>query len=112
MANGKKPLENRAPNQKLESAAKVPINLSVMKIGSIVFAGVSGELMTEIGMRIKEESPYKNTIIITHCDGASGYLCTNQAYPEGGYEAMVSKVMPGTEYLISDNLRKMIQNFK
>ena len=112
MANGKKPFESRAPNQKLESAEKVPINLSVLKIGNIVIAGVSGELMTEIGMRIKEESPFKNTVIITHCDGASGYLCTNQAYPEGGYEAMVSKVMPGTEYLISDNLKKMILSLK
>lgn len=112
MANGKKPFESRAPNQKLESGDKVPINLSALKIGNILFAGISGELMTEIGMRIKEESPFKNTVVITHCDGASGYLCTNQAYPEGGYEAMVSRVMPGTEYLISDNLKKMIQSFK
>ena len=112
MANGKKPFETRAPNQKLESADKVPINLSALKIGNIIFAGVSGELFTEIGMRIKEESPFKNTVIITHCDGASGYLCTNQAYPEGGYEAMVSRVMPGTEYLISDNLKEMIRSFR
>jgi hypothetical protein len=112
MANGKEPFESRSPDQKLVSAQKVPINLSAMKIGNIVFAGVSGELMTEIGMRIKDESPYKNTVIITHCNGASGYLCTDQAYPEGGYEAMVSKVMPGTEYLISNNLKEMIQRFR
>ena len=111
MANGKKPSESRAPNLKLESGDNVPVNLSALKIGNIVFAGVSGELMTEIGMRIKTESPFKNTVIITHCGGASGYLCTNQAYPEGGYEAMVSRTMPGTEYLISDHLRKMIQSF-
>jgi neutral ceramidase len=112
MAEGKKPSKSRAPNQELESGEKVPINLSALKIGNILFAGVSGELMTEIGMRIKEESPFKNTVIITHCDGSSGYLCTDQAYPEGGYEAMVSRVMPGTEYLISDNLNNMIQSFK
>ena len=112
LADGKKRSESRGPNQKLEPGEKVPINLSALKIGHILFAGVSGELMTEIGMRIKEESPFKNTVIITHCDGSSGYLCTDQAYPEGGYEAMVSRVMPGTEFLISDNLNKMIQSFK
>ncbi len=112
MANGKKPLESREPNQKLESTESVEINLSALRIGNIVFAGVSGELMTEIGMRIKEESPFKNTVIITHCDGNSGYLCTNKAYPEGGYEVMVSRTMPGTEYLISDNLMKMILGFQ
>ena len=57
---------------------------------------------------IKSESPYRNTIIITHCNGNSGYLCTDAAYPEGGYEAMVSRTMPGTERLISDTLKKMI----
>lgn len=108
MANGKKPLDGREPNQKLESVEKQPITLAALSVGNIVFAGVSGELMTEIGMRIKAESPHKNTIIITHCNGSSGYLCTNQSYPEGGYEVMVSRTMPGTEYLISDNLKKMV----
>lgn len=112
MANGKKPLENRQPNQKLESNDNVQINLAALKVGNILFAGVSGELMTEIGMRIKAESPLKNTVIITHCNGSSGYLCTNLAYPEGGYEIMVSRTMPGTEYLISENLKKMIHSFK
>ncbi|MCK5279251.1 MAG: neutral/alkaline non-lysosomal ceramidase N-terminal domain-containing protein, partial [Cyclobacteriaceae bacterium] len=91
MANGKKPLESRLPNQKLESNDNVEINLATLKVGNVLFAGVSGELMTEIGMRIKAESPFRNTVIITHCNGNSGYLCTNLAYPEGGYEAMVSR---------------------
>ena len=112
MANGKKPSESRLPNQKLESNDNVEINLATLKVGNVLFAGVSGELMTEIGMRIKAESPLKNTVIITHCNGSSGYLCTNQAYPEGGYEVMVSRTMPGTEYLISENLKKMIYSFE
>jgi hypothetical protein len=112
MANGKQPLESREPNQVLVSAEDVRINLGVLKIGNIAFAGVSGELMTEIGMRIKAESPLKNTVIITHCNGASGYLCTNASYPEGGYEVQVSRTMPGTEYLISDNLKKMLNSLQ
>ena len=112
MANGKKPSESRLPNQKLESNDNVEINLATLKVGNVLFAGVSGELMTEIGMRIKAESPFRNTVIITHCNGNSGYLCTNLAYPEGGYEAMVSRTMPGTEYLISENLREMIYSLK
>ncbi|MCK5367694.1 MAG: neutral/alkaline non-lysosomal ceramidase N-terminal domain-containing protein, partial [Cyclobacteriaceae bacterium] len=81
MANGKKPSESRLPNQKLESNDNVEINLATLKVGNVLFAGVSGELMTEIGMRIKAESPFRNTVIITHCNGNSGYLCTNLAYP-------------------------------
>ena len=110
-ANGKKPLESWFPNQKLESDDNVQINLAALKVGNVVFAGVSGELMTEIGMRLKTESPYKNIVIITHCNGNSGYLCTNLSYPEGGYEVAVTRTMPGTEYLITNNLMRMINSF-
>ncbi|MCK5440395.1 MAG: neutral/alkaline non-lysosomal ceramidase N-terminal domain-containing protein [Maribacter sp.] len=109
-AKGKKRFESRFPDQKLETADPVEIQLSVLKVGNIVFAGVSGELMTEIGLRIKAQSPFSNTIIITHCNGNSGYLCTNSTYQEGGYEAMASRTMPGTEFLISDNINEMIRS--
>ena len=112
MASGKKSLASRFPNQQLEPNEDVEIRLSVLKVGKLVFAGISGEVMTEIGMKIKSESPYKNTVILTHCNGNSGYLCTDKAYPEGGYEAMVSRTMPGTADLISENLKKMIRSLE
>lgn len=48
---------------------------------------------------------------MSHCNGNSGYLCTDKAYPEGGYEIMVTKTMPGTEGLITENLLNMIRQF-
>lgn len=110
VAKGKKRLESRAPNQQLEASDDMEIHLSVLKIGNLLFAGISGELMTEIGMRIKAESPFKHTIVVTHCNGSSGYLCTDAAYPEGGYEVMVSRTMPGTEHLISEKVKEMIRS--
>ena len=112
MAKGKKSLESRFPNQQLQPHDDVEIRLSVLKVGNLVFAGISGEVMTEIGMKIKSESPFKNTVILTHCNGNSGYLCTDKAYPEGGYEAMVSRTMPGTADLISENLKRMIRSLE
>jgi hypothetical protein len=56
--------------------------------------------MTSIGMKIKEQSPYSNTIIVTHSNGSTGYICTDEAYKEGGYEPMVSRTMPGVEKII------------
>lgn len=80
----------------------------MLKIGSLVFAGISGELMTTIGMTVKERSPYPNTIILTHCNGSSGYLCTDEAYQEGGYEPMVSQTSPGIEKIILDTFMTML----
>ncbi|MBK8501695.1 MAG: neutral/alkaline non-lysosomal ceramidase N-terminal domain-containing protein [Saprospiraceae bacterium] len=108
-AKGKKRGESRMPNVSLESDEDQMIRLSGCKIGSILLAGISGELMTEIGMQIKESSPYKNTFVITHCNGSNGYLCTDSAYKEGGYEPMVSKTMPGTADAILLIFRQLFQ---
>ncbi len=106
-AAGKKTSESRMPNVSLESAPEVDIRVSSLKVGNILIAGISGELMNEIGLKIKEDSPYKNTFVYTHCNGNSGYLCTDKAYEEGGYEPMVSRTMPGTEKQIKDTFRAM-----
>ena len=66
--------------------------------------------MTEIGMKIKKQSPYSHTVVVTHCNGSAGYLVTDNTYTEGGYEAMVSRTMPGTAGQIMDNLNQMIRS--
>ncbi len=108
-AKGRKPTDNYQPNQALEPADPRAITLSVLKVGGIVFAGISGEVMTDIGMAVKAHSPYSHTVVVTHCNGSAGYLITDEAYQQGGYEAMVSRTMPGTADLIVDNLGKLIR---
>ncbi|MBN1290516.1 MAG: neutral/alkaline non-lysosomal ceramidase N-terminal domain-containing protein [Candidatus Latescibacteria bacterium] len=88
----------------------VDIRLSVLKIGNIVLAGVSGELFNEIGKQVKEASPYKNTFVVTHCNGSSGYIVTDKAYEEGGYEASSTRIESGAEKAIVENLLAMIND--
>jgi neutral ceramidase len=87
----------------------VIIRLSVLKINTIVFVGISGELVHEIGLEIKELSPFKQTIVVTHCNGSSGYFATDKHYTEGGYEVRTSRLMPGAESAIIENLMEMIR---
>lgn len=101
---GKERSASRMPGEKVVAGKPVKLRFSVLKIGAIVYVGISGELMTEIGMKIKAASPFKNTVLLTHCNGNSGYLVTDKAYDEGGYEPMVSRTMPGTEKIIVDTV--------
>ncbi len=97
------------PQESYDPGPEVNVRLSVLKIGNIVFAGISGELFNEIGAAIKELSPLKNTFIVTHCNGSSGYLITDKAYKYGGYEVRTTRVMPGfAEKAITANLVDMI----
>jgi len=66
------------------------LNLTAARVGDIAFVGIGCEVLTEIGMRIKAGSPYKHTFVITHCNGAAGYLPPAHLYIEGGYEVKSS----------------------
>jgi neutral ceramidase len=111
----------RKPNDNKEDSLMV--RLSVIKIGKIVLTGVSGELFNQISVNIRKQSKYPFTIMITHCNGSSGYLVTDDAYPvegvpqmqnkakpTGGYETNTTRVSSGAERAITDNLIQMVNN--
>ncbi len=105
---GKKQGKDHFPQKVYESGPDVEISLSAFRIGHLVLAGISGEVMHEIGGEIKKQSPYRNTVIMTHCNGSSGYICTDKAFTEGGYEVKVTRLMPGAEMPLTSQVLQMI----
>lgn len=81
-------------NGKTAAAAPTELNLTVGCVGDVAFVGLGGEVFNEIGRAIKVASPFARTFVITHCNGAAGYLPTSQSYPEGGYEVQSSSFGP------------------
>jgi len=107
---GKKVWESNFPQESV-AGDDVTINFSAIRMGNIIMAGISGELFTEIGMNVKNRST-GNTTIITHCNGASGYICTDVSYKEGGYEPRVSRLIPGSEADFENTLVELIESLK
>ncbi|HLI94305.1 MAG TPA: hypothetical protein VKU83_11865, partial [Puia sp.] len=108
---GKKGWKDRFPETSEPTGSDVPVRITGLKLDELVFCGISGELMTEMGMAIKAASPYTSTIIVTHCNGASGYICTDKAFSEGGYEPKVSHLMPGAEKPLVAKCLELIRRF-
>jgi neutral ceramidase len=77
-----------------EDCPPTPLNIIVARVGEIGFVGLGAEVLTEIGMSIKAGSPFKHTFVITHCNGAVGYLPPEHLYVEGGYEIKSSPFAP------------------
>ncbi|HUF11100.1 MAG TPA: hypothetical protein VMO47_17395 [Rhodothermales bacterium] len=73
-------------------------------VGHVALAGVSGEVLTRIGEHLKNESPFRDTIMITHANGSSGYLPGDNDFKTPGYEVMVSRAKVGAEGAIVDGL--------
>ncbi|MBN2315889.1 MAG: neutral/alkaline non-lysosomal ceramidase N-terminal domain-containing protein [Sedimentisphaerales bacterium] len=82
--------------------------ISAARVGDIAFVGLGGEVLTEIGMSIKAASPYEHTFVITHCNGAAGYIGPEHLYIEGGYEITSSPFAPKAAEMVVKQAVKML----
>jgi hypothetical protein len=89
-------------------APDTPIRMSVLKVGNIVFTGASGEIFSEIGMAVKQHSPYRHTLFLGNCNGYSGYVPTQQEYARGGYEIEVARVKGGGDTAIVNTVLDLL----
>lgn len=73
----------------------VKIPLTLMRVGDIAFAGVGGELFTEIGMAVKAKSPFDRTMVVTHLPDSVGYIPSDRAYALPSEKAATASMKPG-----------------
>ncbi|MHC4461472.1 MAG: neutral/alkaline non-lysosomal ceramidase N-terminal domain-containing protein [Planctomycetota bacterium] len=95
-------------NAKEKSPSAKSLNISAARVGDIAFIGIGCEVLTEIGMEIKAASPYKHTFVISHCNGAAGYLPPEHLYIEGGYEVRSSHFAPQAADMVVKQAVKML----
>ena len=102
----------RGREYKFEDADPIAIRLSLLVINDIALAGVSGEVLTNIALRLKLESPLTRTIMVTHCNGSSGYLPDDAAYDQVSYEITTTRVKRGcAENAIVNGFVEMLSQF-
>ena len=95
-------------NAKEKSPTSKSLNITAARIGDVALIGIGCEVLTEIGMAIKAASPYKHTFVITHCNGAAGYLPPEHLYIEGGYEVRSSHFAPQAADMVVKQAIKML----
>jgi len=97
---------------KFEDAGPVGIRLSLLMINHVAITGVSGEVLTMIAQRLKKESPFSHTIMVTNCNGSSGYLPDDASYRQISYEIVSARVKPGcAESAIVNGLLEMMDQY-
>jgi neutral ceramidase len=78
-----------------EDADPVSIRLTLVKLNAVALAGVSGEVFTRIYLHLKKDSPFNATIMVTHANGSSGYIPSDDAFEPISYENTASHLKPG-----------------
>jgi neutral ceramidase len=84
--------------------------VQVIALGNdVAWVGLPGEMFTELGMAIKQASPFRYTIVAGLANGSLGYIPNRKAYAEGAYEAVSSRAAPGSgERLVEAATRLLI----
>jgi hypothetical protein len=61
----------------------------------LAIVGLPGEVFAELGLAVRERSPFAHTLVLGLANEAIGYVPTRRAYDEGGYEPTSSRLQPG-----------------
>ena len=75
-----------------------------MVLGDFAFVGLPCETYSEIGLRIKEETPYENTFVISLANLSYGYMAPDFVYGTSAYPARFSPSSARTTVGIADVL--------
>ena len=67
--------------------AEQTFDVQCLAVGDICFVGFPGELVTELGLEVKWNSPFARTYIAYLATGYCGYLTPANLMAAGGYEA-------------------------
>jgi len=88
--------------------------VQVIALGDqLAFVSFPGEMFTEFGLSLKEDSPFPVTVAVELANGGIGYIPNRQAYPQGGYEVISSRVLPGAgEMLMNSALDQLDVSFR
>jgi hypothetical protein len=57
--------------------------------------GLPGEVFVELGLAIKQASPFATTLVMELCQDSPEYIPTKKAFAEGSYETVNSRIAPG-----------------
>ncbi len=97
--------------QKLEDGPnEITVPLQVMRIGDLAIAAIPFETFAEIGLKIKDKSPFADTFIIELANDSRGYLPTPRQHELGGYETWMgtNRVQLDASDLITKTILEMM----
>jgi len=87
----------------------VPLEVQVIRLSSeVAIVFLPGEILIDLGLHLKNASPFETTLIITLANGAPGYIPSTIAFEEGSYETVNSRIQPGGGEALIEAARRLL----
>ena len=89
---------------------KLPLEVQAFKISNdLAIVGLPGEVFLELGLAIKAGSPFRTTFVIELTNSHIAYVPTRQAFAEGSYETINSRLAPGGGEMMVDSAIRLLK---
>ena len=84
--------------------------VQVIALGDeLVWVGMPGDAFVELGLAVKQNSPFRRTIVSEQSgSGAISYVPNRKAFPEGAYEVISARFLPGGGEILADAAIKLL----
>ena len=121
--NAQKESDHESSTSEIREAMKIlriderdgePLKAEVQAVGlgDVGIVALPGEIFVELGLAIKEQSPFKHTFVLTLANNSVGYVPNKAAFPYGAYEVEVSHVAPGEGERLVASAVKLLNEIK
>lgn len=86
------------------------VEVQVVALGpDLAWVSLPGEIFVELGLAIKQDSPFAHTIIAELANGSIGYIPSRRAYAQGNYEVVSSRCAQGSGELLVDAALRLLK---
>lgn len=91
--------------------AELPADVTVITLGrDVAIVGLPGEVFVELGLAIKQGSPFATTLVIELCNTVETiYIPHRAAYAGGSYEVTNSALQPGGGELLTEAALRLLR---
>jgi len=89
------------------------VEVQVIAFGNdVAWVGLPGEIFVELGLALKQASPFRYTMIAELANGAIGYIPNRPAYAQGNYEPVSARCAAGSGELLVETAVKLLKELK
>jgi hypothetical protein len=85
-----------------------PFVLSSLRINDVFILHLPGECMVDYQLLSQEQRPDAFVAVAAYGDCGPGYICTDEAFTEGGYEPTATRLAPGAEAILKKGIRQLL----
>ncbi|HAV64928.1 MAG TPA: hypothetical protein DCY13_21475 [Verrucomicrobiales bacterium] len=89
------------------------VEVQVITLGDdLAWVSLPGEIFVQLGLDLKLDSPFRQTMIAELANGSIGYIPNRRAYPQGNYEVVSARCAAGSGEMLVEAAVRLLKEIR